>query len=107
MKPGDKLRDEGMQLSLFNAELKVPLWGARALSFLIEYLTINPYKAFQTEDVRTWAYASGLPTPLNCRAWGSVISNAKKNGLIEFVGHENVDNPLAHSTPAAVWRKDI
>jgi hypothetical protein len=104
MKTGIQLRDAGMQLALFNAEDKVPGWAASAMAFLEQFIKRYPQLKFQTEDVRRWAYLNGLKNPPNERAWGSVISSAKKDGLIQFVGYENVSNPRAHSTPASVWR---
>lgn len=102
---GERLKNEGMQMSLFNADLNNPGWPEQARWQVERYLRLYPEKRFQTEDVRRWAYQRGLPEPPSHRAWGSVISKAKRDGLIRFVGYENVENPLAHCTPAAVWEK--
>lgn len=104
MKSGNELRDRGIQLSLFNAENNCPDWKEMAIAVLKNYIRNFPGKNFQTEDVRSWAYAQGLPVPPNHRAWGSVIVKAKREKIILFVGYENVSNPRAHSTPAAVWK---
>ena len=107
MKPGNELRDRGMQLSLFNVQSKSPDWKKLAMAALENYILNHPGEKFQTEDVRGWAYGYGLPEPPNRRAWGGVMVSAKRRGIIQFVGYENVDNPLAHSTPASVWRGGI
>ena len=104
MKEGDKLRDKGIQLSLFNAEMTHFDWKSNALKCLQEYIKLNPGEKFQAEDVRQFAYKNGLPKPPSHRAWGGIMVGAKKSGIIRFVGYENVDNPKAHSTPASVWR---
>jgi hypothetical protein len=106
MKQGEILRDGGIQLSLFNAEIKIPDWKDRAIQALKNFINENPHMhpAFQTEDVRAWAYKNGLPEPPNHRAWGAVITSAKRKGLIRFIGYANVDNPKAHCTPASVWK---
>jgi hypothetical protein len=104
MKKGDELRDHGIQLSLFNAERNCPDWHGMAMRVLGNYIRKFPGKKFQAEDLRAWAYAQGLPEPPSHRAWGSVIVSAKRKGIIQFVGYENVDNPRAHSTPASVWK---
>lgn len=100
---GKILRNEGMQMSLFNANEKVAGWSALAMAFLEQYLVKFPFVEFQAEDLRKWAYRHGLKNPPSERAWGSIIRAAKKSGLIQFVRYENVDNPLAHKTPASVW----
>ena len=102
---GEILKNEGMQMSLFNADKKINGWSASARVFLEQYVGRFPEARFQTEDVRRWAYKRGLENPPSERAWGSVVSSAKKEGLIRFVGYESVENPLAHMTPAAVWEK--
>jgi hypothetical protein len=103
MKSGIELRNEGMQLSLFNADDKVFEWSVQARFHLERFLRLYPEKEFQAEDLRRWAYQRGLKEPPSHRAWGAIISRAKKEGLIRFVGYENVTNPRAHATPAAVW----
>jgi hypothetical protein len=57
------------------------------------------------EDLRKFAYDMGLPKPPSERAWGSVISSAKRDGLVEHRGFSSVKNPKAHKTPASVWVK--
>ena len=103
-KLGNLLRDQGMQLALFGAENRIPDWQNKAIHYLKLYISAYPSSKFQAEDVRLWAYKKGLERPPNDRAWGSVIARAKKMQLIIFDGYENVDNPTAHSTPAAVWK---
>lgn len=103
MKSGVELRNDGMQLSLFNADDKVPEWSVQARWHLERFLRLYPDRKFQAEDLRAWAYQRGLPKPPNHRAWGAIISRAKRERLIQFVGYENVENPKAHATPAAVW----
>jgi hypothetical protein len=104
MKSGNELRDQGIQLSLFNAEKSFPGWKDLAMAALENYILNHPGENFQTEDVREWAYSVGLDKPKNDRAWGGVIVSAKRRGIIQFVGYENVKNPRAHSTPASVWK---
>ena len=94
-----KNRDLGIKRAANNAGLN---WHEKASEFLDQF----PHKTFQAEDVRIWAYDRGLPLPPHCRAWGAVIIRAKKEGSIRHIGYANVDNPLAHGTPASVWEKD-
>ena len=96
-----KLKEEGMQRAVDNAELHAPNWKEQAL----EYVRNFPQQRFQTEDVRVWAYEKGLERPPHDRAWGAVIAAARKQGIVKHDGYESVSNPAAHSTPASVWVK--
>lgn len=102
---GNELKNQGMQLALFNADKKTSGWSQMALDALIEYIKKYPHTSFQAEDIRTWAKHNGLPDPPSKRAWGAVIVMAKNKELIRFDGYRRVTNPKAHRTPAAVWRK--
>ena len=95
----DFLKNQGMKRASDHAERHYPDWKERALDYLKRF----PWSRFMAEDVRTWAYQNGLPEAPSGRAWGAVIVRARKLGLIKFDGHQNVSNPRAHSTPAAVW----
>jgi hypothetical protein len=90
-----------MKTAAGHAERIEPSWSKRALSFIMEYSE----QTFMVEEVREWAYRCGLPRPPNERAWGGVVSKARKEGLIRHVGFRSVTNPKAHRTPASVWRK--
>lgn len=98
---GNQLRDFSVTSALEHAEEESPGWTEQALSYLSRY----PEAEFMTEQVRGWAHSQGLPLPPNPRAWGGVITKARKLGKIRFVEYRNVSNPKAHSTPAAVWRR--
>lgn len=100
---GDVLRDEGMRRAADHADRKVPSWQEMALDYLVDYS--KAFNEFLVEDVREWAHDHGLPEPPSARAWGAVISTAKRKNLVEFVKYRRVKNPKAHSTTAAVWRK--
>jgi hypothetical protein len=102
---GNTLRDEGMTRSMSNAEDKNPGWKEQALSLLLDFLHNSPLTEFQAEDIRIYAYQKGLPKPPSHRAWGGVMVSARKKGFIQRIGYQNVTNPLAHSTPATLWKK--
>ena len=97
---GEQLRDQGMNLAIQNANNKVENWSKLAYDFLIRYSKTE--SEFMTEEVREAARGI-LPEPLNLRAWGSVISTASRNGMIQRIGYRQVKNPKAHCTPASLW----
>lgn len=76
-------------------------WLETAISFVEKY----PKDKFKTEDVRLWAYEQGCPEPVNHRAWGGVIKEARNRGMVRHIGYMLVDNPNAHRTPAGYWEK--
>ena len=98
---GEELKAKGMGLAIDNAEKVYDGWKERAL----EFITLYPGNKFMAEDIREYAYSKGLPRPPSERAWGSVISAAKKRGLITHCGYGQVTNPDAHKTPASIWAK--
>lgn len=101
MRTGMILRDIGMAAALKHAEDVTSNWGSLALAWLEAF----PGKEFMTEDVRVWSHENGLEKPPSARAWGAVMTKAKKAGLIESIGYGTVKNPKAHATPATLWRK--
>jgi hypothetical protein len=95
-------RNAGIQAAIDHADYEKPHWKERALNFLKKY----PHNEFMAEDLRAWAYLNGLPEPPHERAWGGVITAARKMGLIRHCGYSSVKNPNAHRTPASVWSKN-
>jgi hypothetical protein len=102
LQSGPLLRDIGMKKAADNAEAKSKNWQESALEWVRRY----PVNEFQTEQVRDWAHAKGLPKPPSARAWGAVMSTAQREGIITHAGYKNTTNPKSHATPAAVWRKE-
>ena len=99
---GAQLRDDGMDLAISNADQHVPRWKEAAMSFIGRF----PKQEFMTEDLREFAYKHGLEQPPSERAWGMVMAQASKEGIVKHIGYRLVKNPNAHRTPAGVWRKN-
>ncbi len=97
----EELRDAGIAKAANHANAMSEKWTDKAFDFVKKYLEYTQ-DAFQTEDLRM-ASLSVLPEPPSKRAWGFVIVQACKSGLIKRVGYAPVTNPKAHKTPAAVW----
>jgi len=98
---GEILRDNGIKVSVENADKTIDNWSEKAYSFFIKYIRDKDF--FMTEDVRV-ASEGLLETPPSKRAWGSITLRAKREGIIESVGFSSVKNPKAHSTPATLWK---
>lgn len=101
---GAALRDGGMQKAEDHANAEIPGWSEEAREYLKRFLAQQGNVPFMSEYLSMWCHERGLPRPPHMRAWGSVISWARKNKLIEFVRHESVVNPKAHKAFASVWK---
>lgn len=99
---GEALKDQGMQRAAQNAEDTRPGWNEQALEMVKNFNK----DVFMVEDVRQWAHDEmGLPEPPHLRAWGSVITRARKLKIVEFSHHAKVSAPGSHRAIACVWRK--
>lgn len=98
-------RDAGMHEALNHAEAVHDGWAEEATNALRMYVAAHPSKEFMAEDVRSYAYdVLAVPYPPHCRAWGSIIAKAARDGLIERVGIAPVKTASSHMANASVWR---
>lgn len=98
-------RDAGMAQALDHAEAVHEGWAEEAANALRMYIAAHPGKEFMAEDVREYAYdVLAVPYPPHCRAWGSIIAKAARDGLIERVGIGPVKTASSHMANASVWR---
>jgi hypothetical protein len=100
-----QLADAGMSAAVDHADRVSPRWSDRAFDILAQYALIH--LEFMTEDVRNWAERLGFPPAPSARAWGAVALRAARERLIERHGYRKTCNPLAHGTPATLWRSQI
>lgn len=100
---GAALRDAGIARALEHADDVEPLWSEQAYLFLLEWIR-DRREPFQSSEVRQ-AAAGIVPEPPNARAWGGVISRARRRGLIIHAGMRPHLDPSSHCTPANVWRR--
>ncbi len=102
---GRMLADMGMEAALMNANAKQSDWSIQAMDALLVYLSLHPGKEFMAEDVREFAYdVLAVPYPPHCRAWGSIIQKAARNGVIRRLRIAPVRTVSSHSANASVWR---
>lgn len=102
---GRDLRDAGMHEALGHAEAVREGWAEEAMTALRMYMFDHPGKTFMTEQVREYAYnVLAIPYPPHCRAWGSIIAKAARDGLIVRVGIEPVKTASSHMANASRWR---
>ena len=101
----EQAKNIGMLMAEAKANDDCSGWSDRAMFYFTEFLKEIGDRSFLAEEAREWCIFRGLPAPKNHRAWGSVICKAVKMKLIQFCGYEKTSNPLAHSTPAGVWKQ--
>jgi hypothetical protein len=99
-KTGAQLRDEGIKQAMDYAEHKKEGWKRIAYKFLVKY--IKRHEVFMCEDVRQAAMGI-VPMPPHKRAWGGIVRQAAKDGIIHKRSIGQVKNPKAHRAHAAIW----
>jgi hypothetical protein len=97
-------KEVGMNASYEHAKRVHDLWHLDAFGLLIDFLKQNGANPFMAEDVRLYANLRGLAKAPSDTAWGAVMKKAKKSELIEAIGWGLTKNPLAHRTPATLWK---
>lgn len=78
-----------------------PIWQMLALGYLKEYVARHS-APFLAENVREWAEARGLGAPTNGKAWGPVMQNARRAGIICAAGYAPAKS--SHLSPKVLWR---
>lgn len=79
-----------------------PEWSAKAMGFVRRYAQ---HRQFVTaEDVRAFAHSFGLPQAPEPRAWGKVMRDAARAGVLEKVGYVSAKSAHAHCRPSTLWR---
>ena len=93
-------RDRGMARSSDHADRESHNWQTRAVGYVRLYATV--YDKFLCEDVRETAEADGFDLPPCKTAWGSVMRQAAREGIIWADGYA----PAASSRlgPKTLWR---
>jgi hypothetical protein len=97
-------RDNGIAVTMANAESKIPGWTDAAFEQLCEFVDGNPFE-FMTEDVRAFAERNGLESPPNLKAWSGVMLRAAKMKIIKKVGIGQRKQPQAHRAFTTIWKR--
>jgi hypothetical protein len=92
-------RDLGMARAADHADRVEPGWTETALDLLRSFLVAHP-AAFLAEEFRAWA-SGQLSAPPDARAFGAVMTAAKKLGMVEFVGYAPANS--SNRSPKCRW----
>lgn len=93
-----KRRDRGMARAADHAGAE---WARRAEGYLREFIALGNRGPFLCEDVRAFAEAHGCPTPPTGRAWGPVMQQAKRDGIVAF--HDYAPANSSNGSPKVRW----
>jgi hypothetical protein len=91
-------RDDGIQRSGDHAGDD---WRRWARGYLMEYIAAHS-GPFLAEDVRAFADACHFQHPPDGRAWGIVLRNAAREGLVVKVGYAPAKS--SNLSPKVQWR---
>ncbi len=95
-------RDTGIAAAVEHADRDIPDWSDQALT-LVRFYAAASLREFMAEDVREWAYASGLPPPPDGRAWGAVMQRARWFGYIKPAGYRAARS--SNMSPKVLWTR--
>lgn len=94
-------RDDGIQRAIQHAGER---WRRLANGYVKEYLaTLRVGDDFLGEHVRSFAAGRGLESPPDGRAWGQVMRDGAREGLIEKVGYAPAKS--SNLSPKVLWRR--
>ena len=99
---GEMLKDEGTALARANA----PAWWRQGWHDIVDALPMGWEGT--GEDIRFMCLRSGLPAPTSSKRWGSMISGAIKQGILEFkVPWVWVvpNDPVSHARASRILRR--
>jgi hypothetical protein len=97
-------RDLGIERSGSRAERQVPGWQGKAIYCLERYLSQVPIShEFLAEEFVKYATAAGLEEPPDGRAYGSVMQQAARRGLIVKVGYRVALS--SNLSPKTLWQR--
>lgn len=100
---GRELAEKGITESHDHAEQVDEGWTLRAIALVADYAKLHA--EFMAEDVKPWAYQSGLPEPPVDGAWGSVMRGAAARGIIHRAGKRESKSPGQHGKMMTLWRR--
>ena len=98
----EHLAEQGMTRALQHAEADVPTWGEQADAFLKAYALKNEYFTGYMLVLAS-ELDPDFPTPPTGKAWGMIVRNAVRAGVIENSG-KTMPHPKRHGCPATIWR---
>lgn len=96
-------RDRGIERALTHAEQERRNWLNLGLQAMNRFLGVRGNLPFLAEAFRVYAKQNHVPDPPDARAWGGVMTAAKREKLIESCGAERaLTSNLSYKV---LWKK--
>lgn len=103
--PGEILRDWGMQKAIDHALRVEPTWADNAWNLLLDYAKKRHH--FQAESIRAYARLHNFPEPPDARAWGVIIREGVKQGILQPTHYAPTIEKASHCRPMMVWKSTL
>ena len=100
-----KVRDQAMNTAVNHADDVLPTWSEQAQDWVRKYVKTHKYP-FVCDELRTWAESHGCPAPISNFAWGTVMAQSCRNGVITKMGlrtHIFPDKKTTHMKAVTEW----
>lgn len=95
----------GMTDAVDHAERDHSGWTAIAAGYLDRFAMSHALRDYLAEEIAPWAAEHGCPAPPDQRAWGAIVKDASKRGIIEQTGLAAKNKLSGHaSTWRPLWR---
>lgn len=76
-------------------------WKRRALGYVREFAAMTS-KPFLAEQIREFAEQRGFESPPDARAWGSVMQQAQREGVVQAFAFAPARS--SNGSPKTLWR---
>lgn len=98
----ERRMEDGMRRSRKHAEARLASWRLVAMIALEKFVRERGMQPFLAEAFVDWCRETRVPQPPDGRAWGSVISGARRLGTIERIG--TAPAATSNLSPKPLWR---
>ena len=100
---GEKLAVKGMTRAAEHADRANYRWTVEATRWMTHYALANQ-EEFMTEEARAFIQDQwGVPPPPDSRAYGRIMRNLQKRGIIKHVRYDRATNASTHGGIRSVW----
>lgn len=100
-----QLAERGIKESHEHAEEESANWTKRAVDKVATFTRLHETGFFLAESCKAWAYEDGLPVPPVDGAWGQVMREASRRGIIHRSGRAAATSPGSHGKLMTLWAR--
>lgn len=101
----EERRDEGIQRASEHADRVRREWTASTVVYATALVQRRGYKPFLAEEIKEIAERDGVPKPPDGRAWGQVMRNLRRAGIIRHLGYAPAKS--SNLSPKCLWGRAV